>query len=119
MVLAPAPPAPAAPPPEFDRIASPEQLASLQNQFAGTYATSGEAGERMLELRADGTFHYQEFGASLAVTKHNNGTYTIVLRHGTQTPVLRAGELGAIEIRDDNALILHQTVFTRLPAAPK
>jgi hypothetical protein len=55
--------------PDFDPISSPVELSNLQKRFAGTYATSGDAGERMLELRADGTFRYQEFGASLAVTK--------------------------------------------------
>lgn len=114
---APPPPAPAAPLPEFDLIASPVELANLQKKFAGTYATSGEAGERMLELRADGTFHYQEFGSGLSVTTHDNGPYTFALRPGTQTPVLRAGALGAIEIRDENSLVVREVVFTRLPPA--
>ena len=72
VVKATPPPKPAPLPPEFDPIASPTELANLQKKFAGTYATSSEAGERMLELRIDGTFRYQEFGASLAVTKHDN-----------------------------------------------
>jgi hypothetical protein len=108
-----------APPPEFDPIASPVQQANLQKKFAGTYATSGEGGERMFELRADGTFHYQEFGSGVAVTTHESGASTFAVRHGTQTPVLRAGGLGVIEIRDDNSLVIRKTVFTRLPAAAK
>ncbi len=110
---------PSGPAPEFDLIKSSLELTSLQKKFAGTYATSGEAGERMFELRADGTFHYQEFGAGLSVTTHHNGSSTFALRHGTQTPVLRAGDLGAIEIRDDNSLIIRQVAFARLSAASK
>jgi hypothetical protein len=119
---APLPPLPpiaqSAPPPKFDLI-PPLQLASLQKRIAGTYATSGEAGERLLELRADGTFRYQEFGSSLAVTHRESGPYTFAFRHGTQTPVLRAGELGAIEMRDENSLVVRDIVFTRLPAPAK
>jgi len=77
------------------------------------------AGERLLELRPDGTFKYQEFGSSLAVTKRDNGTYSFVLRHGTQTTVLRAPVLGPVEIRDENSLFLRDAVFTRLPAPAK
>ena len=115
----PPPPAPAGPPPEFDLIKAPLQFASLQKKFAGTYATSGESGERMFELRADGTFHYQEFGSGVAVTTHESGVGTFALHHGTQTPVLRAGRLGVIELHDDNSLVIREVVFTRLPAAAK
>ena len=90
-----------------------------RDEVQDAIATSGDAGERMLELRGDGTFRYQEFGASLAVTKHDNGPYMFVLRHGTQTPVLRASALDPIEIRDDNTLFLRGVVFTRLPTPPK
>ena len=115
---APPPPAPARVS-AFDPITSPTQLSSLQKRFVGTYATSGEAGERMLELRPDGSFRYQEFGASLAVTKNDTGSYTFALRHGTPTPVLRAPVLGPVEIRDENSLVVREAVFTRLPTAAK
>lgn len=105
--------------PELDAIIAPGQLASLQQRFAGTYVTSGEAGERLLELKPDGTFKYQEFGSSLAVTKHDNGTYSFALRHGTPTPVVRAPVLGPVEIRDENSLFLRGALFTRLPAPAK
>jgi hypothetical protein len=115
----PPPPAPVGPPPEFDLIKSPLQLANLQKKFTGTYVTSGEAGERMLELRADNTFHYQEFGSGLSVTTHDTGSFTFAWRHGTETPVLRAGGLGVIEIRDENSLVIREVIFTRLPTATK
>ncbi len=114
----PLPPPPAATKPrEFDLMPA-DQLASLQKRFAGTYATSGEGGERMLDLHADGTFNYQEFGTGLSMTTHETGSFTFAWRHGTQTPVLRAGPLGAIELRDDNAVVVRTLVFTRLPAPP-
>jgi hypothetical protein len=117
------PPAPPPPPvvkkaPEFDLV-PPEQLAGLQQRFAGTYATSGEAGERLLDLRADGTFNYQEFGTGVSRTAHEAGTFTFAWRHGTQTPVLRAGPLGVIEANDENSLVVRKVVFTRLPPPPK
>ena len=118
---APLPPLPAAKsatPPKFDLI-PPLQLASLQKRIAGTYATSGDAGERLLDLRTDGTFRYQEFGPSLVVTHRENGSYTFAFRHGTQSPVLRAGELGTLEMRDENSLIVRGATFTRLPGPAK
>jgi hypothetical protein len=115
----PAAPSVAVRPPDFDPITSVTDLANLQTRFTATYATSGDAGERMLELRADGTFRYQEFGASLAVTRHDNGPYTFAFRHGTKTAVLRAPPLDPIELRDDNTLFLRDAVFTRLPTAAK
>lgn len=110
-----APPPPPAPVAEFDRIATPEVVASLQAHHAGTYATSGEAGERILELHADGTFHYQEFGASLATTANRKGTYLFAYRHATQTPLIRASGLGTIELRDEKTLVYQQAVFTKVP----
>ncbi len=113
------PPAPAARVSAFDPITSSLQLTSLQKRFAGTYATSGEAGERMLDLRPDGSFRYQEFGSSLAVIKNDAGSYTFALRHGTPTPVLRAPVLGPVEIRDENSLLVRGLIFTRLPVVAK
>lgn len=106
-------PAPAVPAPEFDPIASPEQLAELKQRVVGNYATPGDVAERLLGLREDGTFRYQEFGANLAASKSESGAYTIELRRGTQTPVIRAAALGVIEIRDANTLIVRGVVFTR------
>ena len=103
----------------LDPIDAPLRVASLRERFAGTYATTGEAGERLLELRADGTFHYQEFGSDVAVTKHENGIYGFALRPGTQNLVLRAGNLGVVEIRGENALIVRELVFTRLSGTGK
>ena len=108
-------PAPAGPPAEFDLVTAPAQLATLKKRFTGTYATSGEAGERLLEIRADGTFHYQEFGDGLARTANRTGTYTLALRHATKAPLLRTRDLGTIEIRDEQNLFCQQAVFTRLP----
>jgi hypothetical protein len=113
----PPPPPVATKPPAFDLV-PPDQLASLQKRLAGTYATSGETGERLLDLHADGTFNYQEFGTGLSMTSHETGSFTFAWHHGTQTPVLRAGPLGAIELRDDNTLVVRTVVFTRLPAPP-
>ncbi len=112
-------PPPAARAPEFDPIESPAQLTELRQQFGGTYVTSGDSGERLLELRADGTFHYQVFGSGLAVTSHDTGTYTFAVRHGTTTPVIQADALGPIEIRGENSLFVRGAVFTHLLVAAK
>jgi hypothetical protein len=108
-------PLPPAPPSEFDLVTAPEQLASLSKRFAGTYATSGTDGERLIELRANGTFHYQEFGAGLARNNNRTGTYVFAYRHGTKTPLIRASGLGTIEILDEKKLFCQRAVFTRLP----
>lgn len=110
-----APALPPAPPSEFDLVTAPEQLASLSKRFAGTYATSGADGERLLELRANGTFHHQEFGAGLARNSNRTGTYVFAYRHGTKTPLIRASGLGTIEILDEKKLFCQRAVFTRLP----
>jgi hypothetical protein len=109
------PPAPAARPPEFDLVKSTDELTRLRQRFGGTYATSGEAGERLLELRADGTFRLQEFGSGLTRTTNRTGPYTFAYRHGTTTPVIRAGGLGAIEVRNEKDLFCQGAVFIRLP----
>ncbi len=108
-------PPPAAPPAEFDLITVRAQLDAVKKRVAGTYATSGDAGERLLEIRADGTFRYQEFGAGLAITVNRTGTYTPAVRHTTRAPVLRASGLGTIEIRDGKTLLCREVVFTKLP----
>ena len=116
--LAPAPVAaelPAAPAGEFDPVRAGDQLASLKKRIVGTYATSGDSGERLLEIRANGTYHYQEFGTGLATTTNRSGTFTFAFRHGTQTPVIRASGMGTIEIRDEKSLLYHQIPFTKLP----
>jgi hypothetical protein len=108
-------PLPPAPPTEFEPVRSPEQLAKLRKRTVGTYATSGDAGERVLEIREDGTIHYQVFGSSLARTTNRKGTYTFALRHANDDVVLRTNGLGTIEIRDEKHLSFQQVVFTRLP----
>ena len=109
------PPPPPAPPAEFDRIGTPDLLVSLKKRFVGAYATSGEAGERLLEIRTDGTFHYQEFGTGVARTANRSGTYIFAFRHATKTPLIRASSLGTIELRDEKSVVCEGAVFTRLP----
>ena len=114
--LAPAePPPPPAPRSEFAPIAASDLLASLKQRFVGAYATSGEAGERLLEIRADGTFHYQEFGTGVALTANRSGTYVFAVRQATKTPLIRASSLGTIELRDEKSVVCQGAVFTRLP----
>lgn len=108
-------PLPPAPPSEFDLVASPELIASLKKRFAATYATSGADGERLLELRANGTFLYQEFGTGVARTTSRNGTYVFAVRHGTKTPLIRASGLGTIELLDEKKIFCQRAVFNRLP----
>lgn len=108
-------PLPAGPPPEFDLVKITDELTSLKKRFAGTYATSGDAGERILEVRADGTYHYQVFGEGVARTANRSGTYTVALRHATKKPVLQSSGLGTIEIRDEKNLFCQQILFTRVP----
>jgi hypothetical protein len=108
-------PLPPGPPTEFEPIRVSDQLVSLKKRTLGTYATSGESGERLLEIREDGTFHYQVFGSSLARTINRKGTYTFAQRHGTDDIVLRTNGLGTIEVRDEKHLSFEQVVFTRLP----
>lgn len=109
-------PPPTAPAGEFDLVTAPEQLASLKKRFVGTYATNGDAGgERLLEIKADGTFKYQEFGDSVARTANRSGTYTFAFRHGTKTPVIRTSGVGTIEIRDEKTLYCQSASFAKLP----
>lgn len=108
-------PLPPAPPSEFTLVASPELIASLKKRFAATYATAGTDGERLLELRADGTFRYQEFGTNVARTNSRNGTYVFAVRHGTKTPLIRASGLGTIDLLDEKKLFCQRAVFNRLP----
>ncbi len=110
-----APPRPPAPPSEFDPVSAADQVAGLSQRFVGSYATSGADGERLLELRADGTFHYQEFGTGLARTNNRTGTYVFAYRHGTKTPLIRASTLGTIELLDVNKLFCQRAVFIKLP----
>ncbi len=107
-------PLPTLPPSDYDVVSAPDQLASLKKRFVGTYATSGDAGERLLEIKADGTFRYQEFGDSVSRTANRTGTYTFAYRHGTKTPLLRTSGLGTIEIRDEKNLLCQQAVFTKV-----
>lgn len=109
------PPPPPPPPSEFDRIAAPDVLANLKKRFVGAYATSGESGERLLEIRADGTFHYQEFGTGVSRTANRSGTYIFAFRHATKAPLIRASSLGTIELRDEKSVLCEGAVFTRLP----
>ncbi len=114
----PVPEGPAAParlPSDFDAVSSAELLASLKKRYVGTYATSGDAGERLLELRPNGTFHYQEFGAGVATTANRRGTYTFALRHDTKAPLIRASGIGTIELRDDKNLLCEGAIFSRVP----
>jgi hypothetical protein len=112
---------PAGPPPppvvtrstELDPITSPTQLDAVKQRLVGSYATGGDVAERLLELRADGTFRYQEFGAGATAAKSESGAYTILLHRGTETPAIRAAALGVIELRDENSLVVRQVVFTR------
>lgn len=108
-------PLPPAPPSEFDLVTAADQVASLSKRFVGTYATSGADGERLIELRANGTFHYQEFGTGLARTSNRTGTYVFAYRHGTKTPLIRASALGTIELLDEKKIFCQRAVFTRLP----
>lgn len=108
-------PPPPAPVGAYDRIASPDLLANLKARTTGTYATSGEASERLLELRADGTYRFQEFGSDLATTVKRNGTYGFVLRHGTKVALIRASDLGSIELREDGSLLCQQAIFKKVP----
>ncbi len=114
------PATPAASAAEFDPVTSPTQLAELKTRVVGNYATGGDVADRLLELRADGTFRYQEFGANLAPTTSEKGAYTFELRRGASapTPVIRAAALGVIELRGDNSLVVRGAVVTRfsLPA---
>jgi len=100
---------------QLDLVDTPDKRAELIRRFAGTYATSADSGERLLELRADGTFHYQEFGTGITRTHNRTDVYAFAYRHGTPTLLIRANGLGLIEIRDDKNLICRMTVFTRLP----
>ena len=109
------PPPPPAPRSEFAPIAATDLLASLKQRFVGAYATSGEAGERLLEIRADGTFHYQEFGTGVALKANRSGTYLFAVRQGTKTPLIRTSSLGTIELRDEKSVVYEGAVFTRLP----
>lgn len=108
-------PLPPAPPSEFDLVATPELIASLKKRFVGTYATSGSDGERLLELRANGTYLYQEFGTGVARTGTRNGTFVFAVRHGTKIPLIRASGLGTIDLLDEHKLFCQRAVFTRLP----
>jgi hypothetical protein len=100
---------------QLDFVDAPDKRAELTRRFAGTYATTADSGERLLELRADGTFHYQEFGANLARTINRTDAYVFAYRHGTTTLLIRANGLGLIEVRDDKNLAYKKAVFTRLP----
>lgn len=110
----PPPRAPARPPSEFDLVTS-TQLSALQNRFIGIYATTGESGERLLELRGDGTYRYQEFGTGVARTVNRTGTYTFAFHRDTDNLVIRASVLGTIEAPDEKHLLCQRAVFTRLP----
>lgn len=110
----PPPRAPARPPSEFDLVTS-AQLSALQKRFIGIYATTGESGERLLELRADGTYRYQEFGTGVARTVNRTGTYTFAFHRDTDSLVIRASVLGTIEAPDEKHLLCQRAVFTRLP----
>ena len=109
------PPRPVPPTAQLDFVATPDKRAELTRRFAGTYATSADSGERLLELRADGTFHYQEFGAGLARTNNRTDAFVFAYRHGTTTLLIRANGLGLMEVRDDKNLVYQKAVFTRLP----
>jgi hypothetical protein len=111
----PTPPPPARALSEFDVVSSADLVASLKKRFVGTYATSGDAGERLLEINADGTFRYQEFGAGVSTTANRKGTYTFALRADNKAPVIRASTLGTIELRDEKNLLYAGFTYTRLP----
>lgn len=106
---------PARAPGEFEVVASADLVSSLKKRFVGMYATSGDSGERLLELRADGTFHYQEFGAGVSTTANRRGTYTFALRTTNKAPLIRASQLGTIELGDDKNLLCQGVTYTRLP----
>lgn len=92
-------------------LASLAQLDSLRAQATGRFATPYEDGGRTLEIRADGTLTWTEYGPKHEVTDQRVERYTFLLREGQ--PVLRAAQLGPISLPKPGTLFFAGETYTQ------
>jgi len=89
---------------------------ALQRRVTGTYESGRGDDARRLELRPDGSATYQEFDVGRAVIQQRDSTFAPALRRADQLPVLRATDLGPIEVRTAASVVFAGDVYQRVAA---
>lgn len=104
-------PAPTDPDSAYSSLAVPAQIEAVRARAIGRFSTPYEDGGRTLEIRADGTLTWTEYGPRHEQTDQRTDRYTVLQREGQ--PVLRASELGPITLPQPGALAFAGEIYTR------
>lgn len=90
---------------------SPEQARRILADFAGTYETGGEAGDRSLVISADGRLTWARFGPNRAVEETQELTAQAAQAGGRT--VLVANNFGMIEAKDPITITFFGDTYRR------
>lgn len=103
---------------DYAPITDAGRIATIRHQVAGTFATEGESGGRILQISPDGVVRYREPIAGSTDFDERTATCTPAVRRGSDTPLLRTSELGPIEIRDAATLVYAREIYKRRADPP-
>jgi hypothetical protein len=92
---------------------APAEAAAAALSAAGTYVNGGGDDERVLEIAADGTVHYREYGPGREVVDERRGQGNLVHRLADRALVLRVPDLGPIELKPPNTVIFARDTYQR------
>ncbi len=96
--------------PAVTLVTDPAEAANRLREIAGTYATGSRPGDRVIEIRADGTALFSAFGAKGA---RSYGSEPFKLgRHGGKF-ALALRDAGLIEIQNLDTVVYYRDIYRR------
>jgi hypothetical protein len=100
---------------DYVTISASADAATLRQQAIGTYVSGSGDDERILEVTANGTARYREYGTGHELVAEREGSCTVARRRKDQTVVLRVSSLGTIELTKRDTLTFAGDAYQRRP----
>ncbi len=98
------------PRPAVTLVTDPAEVSNRLREFAGTYATGGQPGDRVIEIRADGTALFSALGAK-GVRNYGSETFKLGKHGGKFALALR--DAGLIEIQNLDTVVYYRDTYRR------
>ena len=102
---------------DYVPVTAPAETITMRQQAIGTYASGTGDDERVLEITADGTARYREYGPGREPVDEHAGNYTLARRRADQVAVLRVSGLGTIELKGPDTLVFARDSYQRRPVS--
>jgi hypothetical protein len=98
------------PPPAVTLVTDAAEAGNRLREIAGTYATGSQPGDRVIEIRADGTALFSAFGAK-GVRNYGSETFKLGKHGGKFALALR--DAGLIEIQNLDTVVYYRDTYRR------